>query len=836
MNKGKAKNIESENSLSESVSGLKKQIEELQQQIGELKKVEEDLRVSEENFRDIFETVEEGIAYGTLRGKVLAINTRLEKILGLTRDKIIGRNVMRLARDFLSPENFNAVIPLLKGLVRGTPLEPFEVSYKDKVLEVTVNINKSTRRLTGTIRDVTESRMIQDELKVSEARLRRAELASRSGNWELHLDTGMMYGSVGAIKLYGVNESPLWYEQVKGIPVPECRPMMDKALDELINNGKPYDIEFKIKKADTGEIIDIHSICEFDRENRILFGSIQDITDRKKAEQVIMKNNRDLVQLLQITMELLETVEKKEMLRRILEGGVRLTELDTGVIYYLNGDVLNLEVTVPPLPEDFPDEFRKALLNNHPHIREAITANKPLIVHDILKENLTQEEKMIVSLRNLRSLLYIPLSVNKEVMGILIMGTSGRVVDFSEREIRLSRTLSNITSLTLENSSLFDNLKIAKEKAEESDRLKTAFLHNISHEIRTPLNAIIGFSGFLDQPDISDQERKEYIDIIFQSNNQLLTIINDIINISHIETGQARLKITPVNVNRVVRNLHRQFMPEAGKKHIELRIKAEHDESAAVVDTDEGKLIQILANLVSNAIKFTNYGHVEFGYVCREDHAEFYVEDTGIGIPEEEQSRIFERFYQVDKSESRTYGGTGLGLPISKGFVELLGGRIWFKSTVNSGSVFSFTIPCSKSLSSSKDEEVMIPEVRPEQKLIKSILVAEDEESNYALIVTMLRNSNYRLIRACNGQEAVDLFRQNPDVDLVLMDIKMPVKDGYEAASEILKIKPHVPVIAQTAYAHTSDRALAIEIGFVDYLSKPFDKKHLTGIIEKYLR
>ena len=230
---------------------------------------------------------------------------------------------------------------------------------------------------------------------------------------------------------------------------------------------------------------------------------------------------------------------------------------------------------------------------------------------------------------------------------------------------RLTGTFRDVT----ESRKIQNELKVGESRlrrAEESDKLKTAFLHNISHEIRTPLNAIIGFSGFLDQPDISEQERKDYIDIIFQSNNQLLSIINDILNISHIETGQAKLKITRADINKILKNLHHQFLPVAERKNLSLRIGKHREDCKAIVETDEFKLVQIISNLLSNAIKFTDQGYVEFGYECSGDYVEFYIEDTGIGIAAAELPRIFERFYQVDRTESRNYGGTGLGLPISK--------------------------------------------------------------------------------------------------------------------------------------------------------------------------
>ncbi len=823
------------NVASVSISDLKDQISDLEKRLNDLKQVEEALRESQENFHDIFETVKEGIAYTTLKGKVLAVNRNLERMLGLDSKVLLGRNILRISSDLLTPENLKIVLPILSDLLHGRDIHPFQVGYKDKILEINVNINRSAKRLTGTIRDITESKRTEEALLKSEARLRRAELASRSGNWELHIDTGIMIGSEGAMKLYGIDKSVIDYSEVKGVPLPEYREMMDKAIKELISESKPYNIEFRIRNISTGELIDIHSICEYDSKNRILFGSIKDITDRKRAEEEIKAKSRDLSKLLEISMELLETVDKKKVFEKIVKGVPGHAGLEAGAIYLVDGNNLYLETSNPPLPENFPDEFRIAALANHPHIKKALESRTQVIISDISKEVLTPEEKTIAEMRNLRSLIYIPLFAGKKAVGILIFGTLGLQHDFSEDELDMCRALSNVTSLALENSILVSNLTIAKEKAEESDRLKTSFLHNISHEIRTPLNAIIGFSGFLDQPDLSEKERKEYIDIIFQSNNQLLSIINDILNISQIETGQVVVRESATDLNHVLKNLHRQFLDEAVKAGLDLRLNMPSASDDKIILTDESKLIQIFTNLLSNAIKFTHEGFVELGYTRNGDFAGFYVQDSGIGIPEPEHKKIFDRFYQVDKTVSRLYSGTGLGLAISNAYVELLGGEFSVTSSPGRGSRFSFRIPWKKPVSQtgfvSQSAAVTIT-----GSLKKTILVAEDEESNFALVHAMLKPHGYNTIRAKNGRLALDLCKSNPDIELILMDIKMPVMDGFEATREILKIRPNLPIIAQTAYAHPSDRIRALETGCSDYLAKPFDRKQLLEVIAKYLK
>jgi signal transduction histidine kinase len=238
----------------------------------------------------------------------------------------------------------------------------------------------------------------------------------------------------------------------------------------------------------------------------------------------------------------------------------------------------------------------------------------------------------------------------------------------------------------------------AKDKAEDSNRLITAFLNNISHEIRTPMNAIVGFSDFLKAPELPVEKRIEYIDIISNNCYQLLDIINDIVITASLASGQIKLNISNFNINNICRNLYSQFEPKAKLKDITLNYDCPFDDSNADIRTDEIKLTHILSSLINNAIKFTLKGNIHFGYIVRDDKLEFYIEDTGIGISPEKQELIFERFRQAERSIAYEFGGTGLGLTISKGYVELLGGKIWLSSDLGKGSTFFFTIPFTKSM------------------------------------------------------------------------------------------------------------------------------------------
>jgi signal transduction histidine kinase/CheY-like chemotaxis protein len=373
----------------------------------------------------------------------------------------------------------------------------------------------------------------------------------------------------------------------------------------------------------------------------------------------------------------------------------------------------------------------------------------------------------------------------------------------------------------------------AKEKAEESDRLKTAFLNNISHEIRTPMNAIVGFAALLSEPDTDDLERKSYIDIIMQSSNHLLEIISDIVDISNIDAKLAKSVEREVNVKATLKMLYDQFLPRSEEKNLKLLVEYGLPDQDLLIRTDSTKLTQILSNLVNNAIKFTDEGSIKIGIRHMDGFLEFHITDTGIGIPPLHHSKIFNRFYQVQNSTTRMYEGTGLGLSISKANVELIGGRIWLDSYPGKGSTFYFTIPYKKMTPySMKKTELVMPDdhIFPDKK---KILVAEDIESNFKLIKYFLSRSNVDVLQATNGQEAVEMCLSDRGIDMVLMDIKMPVMDGFTAVRLIRKAKLMVPIIAQTAYSDDRDSALAV--GCNGFISKPFDKKSLLKVMSDYM-
>jgi PAS domain S-box-containing protein len=379
-----------------------------------------------------------------------------------------------------------------------------------------------------------------------------------------------------------------------------------------------------------------------------------------------------------------------------------------------------------------------------------------------------------------------------------------------------------------------EELNIAKQKAEESDRLKSAFLANMSHEIRTPMNGVIGFSEMLADPDLSPGSRMEYASIIIDSSRQLLSIVNDILDISRIEAGLVSLSKEEVQVNDLLTVLYAFFEPQARNKNLDLRFVKSLNNEECVLYTDKTRLRQILTNLLNNALKFTHDGTIELGYEKIDGFMKFYVRDSGIGIPVELHDKIFEPFRQVELEITYHYGGTGLGLSISRKLVELLKGKIWLESQPGTGSVFYFTIPFHQ------PNELDIPVTKPAhrkdlQAQGKVVLIAEDDDTNYLYLEAALAKGKLNLLRALNGIQAVEMCKINKEIQLVLMDIKMPLMNGYDATVLIKQNRPDLPIIVQTAYAMIEERNMAFAAGCDDYIAKPIKKTELVEMVMKYI-
>lgn len=432
----------------------------------------------------------------------------------------------------------------------------------------------------------------------------------------------------------------------------------------------------------------------------------------------------------------------------------------------------------------------------------------------------------------------IQLNINKQTEKII-----------NEFRYLIESQLKLITESIDRVAELEKQVELAKEAAAEANRLKTAFLANMSHEIRTPMNAIIGFSDLLKVSSLTREQRDRFISIINNNGNLLLNLIDDIIDVAKIEAGQIKVAKSECYINRILSELFDFYQNDKSLKgfndsKLQLIIPLEQHDNFSVL-SDPLRLRQIFSNLINNAFKFTDKGIIKFGYRItdtkesdtKSTYIEFFVKDTGVGISDERKEIIFERFGQIESKYNKNLRGTGLGLPISKKLVELMGGTMWVKSIPNEGSTFYFTIPYliadAESIIGEVDDKPFSPQSY--KWYDKIFLIAEDEDANCMFFQEALYKTKVQILWAKNGKEAVEVFRSNTNIDLVLMDIKMPVMDGYEATEHIKYIDERVPVIAQTAYAMADDKELSYRAGCNGFISKPIKAKELLAYISKFL-
>ncbi len=375
-------------------------------------------------------------------------------------------------------------------------------------------------------------------------------------------------------------------------------------------------------------------------------------------------------------------------------------------------------------------------------------------------------------------------------------------------------------------------LQSAKEKAEQSDKLKSVFLANLSHEIRTPMNGIIGFTKLLKKKNLTEEKREKYVDVILSSGERMLKIINDLMHISKIEAGQIELDPSMFNLNKLIDEACLFFKSEAERKKLQFTCFKSLDNEKSNIVADKTKVEQIIYNLLKNAFKFTKEGKIHFGYEILGDKIQFRVEDSGRGIPIHQQDNIFDRFKKSDSPPSSEEEGSGLGLSISKTFVELMGGAIWVESEIGKGSTFIFTLPW---VTGKKQfEKPMIREVQ-QSEATSTILIAEDDKISFLYLEEICSEPGVKIVRAKNGNSAVEMATESNDISLVIMDIKLPGIHGWEAIKRIRKKKPDLPIIVQTAYASSEDRSMAMELGCSGYISKPVESGEIKKMVKQFM-
>ena len=520
-----------------------------------------------------------------------------------------------------------------------------------------------------------------------------------------------------------------------------------------------------------------------------IIGTVEDITERKKIALELEKSKSDYKQAL----KLLQSIQDA------IPDVIGVQDLHHNIVQYNQAGYKLLDTT----PEEVKGKKCYALIGRKKvcdvcSTSKAIATKKP-----------ARHEHYFPELDTWLDIRAYPIfDDNHEI--IYVVEHLRDITDMKKMELRLKDTI--------------EHLKEAKLRAEESDKLKTAFLHNISHEIRTPLNGIIGFSELLKKEGLDPETIREYLDIIIRSGWQLSGIINDLVSLATIESGQEKVSLRSVDIRQLLKDIHSDFQVKARNKGLALYYKPEALD-IQYITTDETKLYQVLCNLLTNAIKFTHTGYVEWGFSLDDGKLRFYVKDTGIGIQKEDQEKIFERFHQSDPEGF--YEGSGLGLSISTAYLDLLGGDLWVESEPGRGSTFYFHLPLledKKSLEHHQRKRKKAPH--------KTVLIAEDDEVNFLYFAEVVKDLDMNLLHAKDGSEAVDLCKRNHDIDLIFMDIKMPVMDGHEATKKIKRIRPGTPIIAMSAYFENKEKDVVRQMGCTDYLAKPVKKEQILDRIK----
>lgn len=787
--------------------------------------------IGERKFRAFTNQSTEGITVADLEGNYVFVNPAFCKMSGYTIEELLKLTVFDMKAKDQPSSSFYNTKESMEGLpVRVRLKRKDGTEYLTEIIGNKIEVDNQ-KLVLGTIHDITERVKSEQALKDSEHLLSKSQKVARIGSYVLDIVNDWWNSSETLDELFGIDKK--FRKDIAGwqsIVHPDDWEMMQEYLaTSVLTKHEPFNKEYRIKRVVDDQELWVHGIGELELDDKgnptRMIGTIQDITERKHAQDEIIKSDnkfRSLFNNINVGAALHEIITDSN------NKPVDFIFLDINPTYeklthLVREDIIGkrgLEV-IPNLEQKWIDAYGKVAQTG-----ESITIidhSDYLNKYWEVKAYSPKKNQFAVALTDITDRMLSEVETKNLNEQLATQNEEYQVVNEE-----LAKSVNRVQNINSE-------LEIAKERAEESDRLKSAFLANMSHEIRTPMNGIMGFASLLKLPNLTGKQQSKYVNIIEKSGARMLNIINDLIDISKIEAGQMDVSISNCNINEQIEYLYTFFKPEATKKGLSFISNSTLSINDADIETDREKLYAILTNLIKNSIKYTHEGSIEFGYKKKGRNLEFYVKDTGIGIPDDRLSAIFDRFVQADIEDTEVYEGAGLGLAISKAYVEMLGGKIRVESIEERGTIFYFTIPYnSVKLESVSDiaKENLMADNNPISKKLK-VLIAEDEEFADTYLTIIVKEISSQTFHARTGNEVIELFIKNPDIDLILMDIKMPGMDGYEATQKIRESNKDVIIIAQTAYALAGDREKALAAGCDDYITKPIDKNKLMDMIQK---
>ncbi|HRX96182.1 MAG TPA: PAS domain S-box protein [Bacteroidales bacterium] len=774
--------------------------------ITERKAWQQNLEEKEKRFRRIFNAFPDVYFKSNTEGVLKEVSPSILKITGYTPTEVIG---VKSSNFYYSQDEWKAIGNELntKGEVNDFNIQIVTKDNSRIYCSLTARLinddNNKPYEIEGVLRDINDRINAELEIKENQRRISTlmANLPGMAYRCKNDRDWTMQFISQGCQDLTGykpeslINNRDLSYND---LILSEDQDMVWKTIQTALKKKNVFQMAYRITHA-SGEIRWVweQGMGIFDDDNNLLGleGFISNITEQRVAEEEIRKLSR--------------SVEQSPTI-------IVITDLE-GRVEYINPRFV--EVTGYSYEE---------IIGKNPRILKS--GNTPNAIYKDLWKTVIAGKKWSGEFQN------------RKKDGELYW-ESANIFPLKDENDKITHYIGMKEDIT-ERKKMERELIIAKEKAEESDKLKSAFLANMSHEIRTPMNSIIGFSQLLDDPDLSIDERNHFINLIQNSGNDLMSLIDDIIDISKIEAGQMKIFKSQYMVDQLMRELYHGFHEhvKTNPKTNKLKViyKAPDHAENIVANTDIDRFKQVIRNLFYNSIKFTDKGYIEFGFEYEnpkfKNELLFYVKDTGIGIDPEKKELIFNSFTQANESDTRLYGGTGLGLAISKNIVELLGGRIWVESKPGKGATFYFTLPRITEHGTAINTKPAGKEHQFHEYNLtgKSILVVEDDDSSYDFFERILRRTGANLMRAEDGMQAVKKFRQNK-FDVVLMDIRLPRMDGYKTMKKIKSMNPEIPVVAQTAYAMQGEKDKCLKAGFDNYLSKPIKINELLKMVSRYI-
>jgi PAS domain S-box-containing protein len=799
---------------------------------------------------ELFESSPEAIVLVDGQSIVHRVNTEFSRLFQYTEEEIRGRNIDQI---LAKGDEITTASDITKNIESGESISIETLRYRKdgtplyvSILGVPIRLVNDGMAVYGIYRDITAWKTAQENLTESQTKYRTLFESATDGIF-LMKDNVFVESNEPALAMFRCTSA----EIIGNLPYIVSPPLQPDGQDSIVKatqylqaaySGQPQFFEWVHRRMD-GELFfaEVNLTRIELKGESFLQAIVRDITLRKTADN-LLKRRLDYIEFIsQVSSDFinLPASDIDTAIQRALRFAAMFCKVERGYILLLNPKSNQIELT-----HEWYDESvisRKGLFSyfEAAYMPELINSLSEGIFILAQRSELpaTPQYRLLCEMLDLlevKSFIHVPFSVAEKHFGYIGFDATSSAIEWTDEIINTLKLTGQIIGNAIGRKKSEHELTQAKEKAEESDKLKTAFLASMSHEIRTPMNHIIGFLELLKDTELNQIEREEFLHIVRASGNNLLRIIDDIIDIAKIETQQLEIDNEEVPLNKFLEDLlytYQDLISVEDKPDLTVKLKIPEQAVLSDIITDPQRLQQILSNLLANAIKFTSKGTIIFGYnLMPNNRLKFFVSDTGIGIPKEKQELIFQRFRQLDYGYTRAYGGTGLGLAISKGLIEMLGGEIWVESEENKGSTFFFTIPY-KPVYTESPELLTTSQIAINDWSDKKILIVEDDEMNTKFLRIILSKTGANLYYSDNGPDAVEMAKKTM-FNLILMDIQIPLLNGYQATRLIKTACPSTIIIAQTAHAMLDERTHCLEAGCDDYLAKPINRKELLTKIQ----